>query len=83
MIEPSVVPFGRSKGSLKQDLKDVLVPTLDRIKRAHDEITDAKGPERRMEYIPLAIAGYILTRLVYLEKELGSFFSIHRYSADR
>jgi hypothetical protein len=46
-----LVPFGQKNASLKKDLMNVLVPTLDRIKQAHDEITDAKGPERRMEYV--------------------------------
>jgi hypothetical protein len=43
--------------SLKQDLTNILVPTLNRIKQAHHEITDAKGADCRMEYRRLAIAG--------------------------
>jgi len=57
VIELCTVPFGRSSVSLKQDLMDILVSTLDRIKQAHDGIAGPKGPDRRMRCALSAITG--------------------------
>jgi hypothetical protein len=40
-------PFGHANLALKKDMVDVLVPTLNHVKRKHDQV--ANGPDLRFQ----------------------------------